>query len=147
MIRIEFTFIIFQWAHTFSLLLSNTHALFIHPTKSINKQLKIIVISFGRLTDFKDWCVSFSRWVCRCFQERKKYCIITNVICSFPFFSTIYFRPSRPPPSFHLYKCMHPNQSANICILIMWLLRLNSHHKFHLYFAKNIFTLRMSCRI
>lgn len=44
------------------------------------------------------------------------------------------FPPLRMPPIPQM--CMQPNQSANICILIMWLLRLNSHHKFHLCFCE-----------
>lgn len=63
------------------------------------------------------------------------------MLCA-PHFSTIYARqaPISPNPS---TKCMQLNQSANICILIMWLLRLNSHHKFGLYLRNTFFTLRI----
>lgn len=99
--------------------------------KSINKLRKIIVISFGRLADNLRIDVFFSPC------ERKRNHIITKcVVCSTFFYDLFSASPSLP---IHLPNCMQVNQSANICILIMWLLRLNAHHKFGLCVANHIF--------
>lgn len=57
-------------------------------------------------------------------------------MCSTFFYDLFSASPSLP---IHLPNCMQVNQSANICILIMWLLRLNAHHKFGLCVANHIF--------